>query len=65
MIHLRRVALRTAERAGEDRGFPFDLPALRETTALEFTAPVRIFVGENGSGESTLLEDPESFLRHL
>lgn len=43
------------ERAGE--GWPFDLPwlALGELE-LEFTAPVAFFVGENGTGKSTLLE---------
>ena len=38
------------------RGFPFDLPALRDLGTLEFRAPVTILVGENGSGKSTLLE---------
>jgi predicted ATPase len=54
VIHLRRAAFR---RATEDRhGFPFDLPALRGLDGLEFRAPVTVFVGENGSGKSTVLE---------
>jgi predicted ATPase len=36
--------------------FPFDLPAVRTLATLEFTAPVTIFAGENGTGKSTLLE---------
>jgi predicted ATPase len=38
-------------------GFPFDLPILKDRTfRLTFEAPVTIFVGENGSGKSTVLE---------
>lgn len=51
------------DRIGIDRGrfpdpgaYPFSLPVLRETPALELRSPVTCFVGENGSGKSTLLE---------
>ena len=55
VIHLRSVTFRAAsERA--PRGFPFDLPALRDVTTIDFRAPVTMLVGENGSGKSTLLE---------
>ena len=37
-------------------GFPFDLPVVRAIDRLQFTAPVTMFVGENGSGKSTVLE---------
>jgi predicted ATPase len=51
---LTRVALR------EDRVqpgvFPFTVPWLLPTLALELSAPVTFFVGENGTGKSTLLE---------
>lgn len=36
-------------------GYPFDLPAIAGIDELEF-APVTIFVGENGSGKSTIIE---------
>lgn len=36
--------------------FPFNIPALRGLEALEFTTPVTLLVGENGSGKSTVLE---------
>lgn len=39
-----------------ERGFPFDLPALRGVDSIEFRNEVTILVGENGSGKSTLLE---------
>lgn len=42
---------------GADRkGYPFDIPAIRDLSSLVFEANVTFFVGENGSGKSTLLE---------
>lgn len=41
---------------GEEKGYPFDIPAVASLDRLSFTAPVTFFVGENGSGKSTLLE---------
>lgn len=35
---------------------PFTLPILRDDFALEFSTPVTFFVGENGSGKSSLME---------
>jgi predicted ATPase len=39
-----------------DRFYPFNVPILRKTTELTFSKPVAFFVGENGTGKSTLLE---------
>jgi len=39
-----------------EREFPFSLPLLQELKELEFSAPITMFVGENGSGKSTILE---------
>jgi predicted ATPase len=36
--------------------YPFTIPAVQHLDALRFTAPVTFFVGENGSGKSTILE---------
>lgn len=36
--------------------FPFSVPALRAFESLDCDAPVTLFVGENGTGKSTLLE---------
>ena len=36
--------------------YPFALPAVRHLNELALTAPVTFFVGENGTGKSTLLE---------
>ncbi|MBC7249430.1 MAG: AAA family ATPase [Anaerolineae bacterium] len=38
------------------RYYPFNIPALRNTQELIFRKPIAFFVGENGTGKSTLLE---------
>ncbi|PTY04718.1 ATPase [Opitutaceae bacterium EW11] len=53
------IFLRSIERLGDveaGSGFPFDLPPVRGFRKLELTSPVTFFVGENGTGKSTLLE---------
>lgn len=51
---LQRVWLKAAGPAG---GFPFSIPAIAaQPFDLVFNAPVTIFVGDNGSGKSTILE---------
>lgn len=40
----------------ESAGFPFDIPLLQTLDTLLFDKPVTMFVGENGTGKSTLLE---------
>ena len=39
-----------------DRFYPFNIPTLRGTSELTFKSPVTFFVGENGTGKSTLLK---------
>ena len=47
----------SAEKVGEDREYPFNLPCLfSDPFELRITTPVTIFVGENGAGKSTLIE---------
>jgi predicted ATPase len=36
--------------------YPFKLPVFQQTKSLVFDTPVTLFVGENGTGKSTLLE---------
>lgn len=44
-------------RSGADEGrFPFSVPAIRSLESLDLPGPVTFFVGENGSGKSTVLE---------
>ncbi|MBL8962036.1 MAG: AAA family ATPase [Gemmatimonadetes bacterium] len=53
MIHLHSIARRDGE---APHRFPFTVPVVRELARLSFTTPVTFFVGENGSGKSTVLE---------
>lgn len=55
MLPLRSLALKRPrpEQAGN---FPYSVPAVRLLRALDFPSPVTFFVGENGSGKSTVLE---------
>ena len=55
MIHLRTVSTKGTL---DGDGFPFAVPAVRalREQPLAFTTPVTFFVGENGSGKSTVME---------
>jgi predicted ATPase len=53
---LKRVTL-IADRMAGKKGYPYDLPWLADPEfEVNFTAPVTIIVGENGTGKSTLIE---------
>jgi predicted ATPase len=52
---VRSVALRRDKVASFDQ-YPFCLPAVKTLEQIDLPAKVTFFVGENGSGESTLLE---------
>ncbi len=54
-MHLRSVSLSPKERAGREF-YPFCLRLFQKAYDIEFHAPVTFFVGENGTGKSTLLE---------
>ncbi|MCF2504282.1 AAA family ATPase [Dyadobacter sp. CY107] len=41
---------------GNSSEYPFNIPVLANGLDLEFTSNVTFFVGENGSGKSTILE---------
>lgn len=53
--YLRRVWL-DPERASSKSHYPYCLPLFKDDFEIEFTAPITIFVGENGVGKSTLIE---------
>lgn len=53
-MSLRTVTLRTS--AISNVGFPFTIAAVRTLPVLEMADRVTFFVGENGTGKSTLLE---------
>ena len=52
-------------RHSSDEGFPWNVPLVAGLDALEFTTPVTFFVGENGSGKSTVLEGIAAGMRAI
>lgn len=54
-MHLKSVRLHPDRYPTRDH-YPFKLDVLRQTPGLDFRTPVTLFVGENGTGKSTLLE---------
>ncbi len=55
MIYLKSITLREWDKR-ETAGFPFALNIVQTLNAVEFSSPVTFFVGENGSGKSTIME---------
>lgn len=49
------VRLQLTEGVADSGEYPFIIPVIR-TLNIEFTAPVTFFVGENGTGKSTVIE---------
>jgi len=54
-MHLKHVTL-LSEKYPTTEHYPFNLPLFQKTEAIQFYTPVTFFVGENGTGKSTLLE---------
>ena len=54
-MHLKSVTFHPKKYPTKDY-YPYNLPILHRTKGLRFETPVSIFVGENGTGKSTLLE---------
>jgi len=54
-MHLKSVTIHPDRYPTRER-YPFNLQVLQETPRLDFATPVTMFVGENGTGKSTLLE---------
>ena len=55
MVHLKSVTVREWDEQ-ESKGFPFTLSIVRSLKQMAFDSPVTFFVGENGSGKSTVME---------
>lgn len=53
--HIRSVTLHHPQYPSQHH-YPFSLPLFNQTDSLLFELPVTFFVGENGTGKSTLLE---------
>jgi predicted ATPase len=54
-MHLKSVHLHP-QRYPSRNAYPFNLPVFHRTEHILFDTPVTLFVGENGTGKSTLLE---------
>ncbi len=54
-MHLSRVDL-YPEKFPTTKHYPFNLKIFHETKSILFDSPVTFFIGENGTGKSTLLE---------
>jgi len=54
-LHLKSVTLHPETYPSQEL-YPFNLAVLQRTKRLTFDVPVTLFVGENGTGKSTLLE---------
>lgn len=54
-MHLKSVTL-FPEKYPTTQYYPFNQPIFHHTKRVVFSSPVTIFVGENGTGKSTLLE---------
>lgn len=55
MIHLQSITVREFNSRDAD-SFPFNLEIVKSLREIRFQSPVTFFVGENGSGKSTILE---------
>ena len=55
MLHLKSITVREFNSQDKDV-FPFDLEIVKSLREIQFDSPVTFFVGENGSGKSTILE---------
>jgi predicted ATPase len=54
-MHIKKVNL-YPEKFPTTRHYPFNLRVFQETKTVLFNSPVTFFIGENGTGKSTLLE---------
>jgi predicted ATPase len=54
-LFLKAVKLKRS-RVPSLKEYPFSIPAIRELDEMQLHSPVTFFIGENGTGKSTLLE---------
>jgi len=54
-MHIKNVVLHPEKYPTKDK-YPFNLPIFQTTEKIALSRPVVMFVGENGTGKSTLLE---------
>lgn len=54
-MHLKNMTL-FPEKYPTSKYYPFNVPVFKETGKIEFHSNITFFIGENGTGKSTLLE---------
>jgi predicted ATPase len=54
-MHITRLTF-LADQFPTEKHYPFHLAVFRKTKGIAFRSPVTFFIGENGTGKSTLLE---------
>jgi predicted ATPase len=54
-MHLNNVTFHPGKYPTKE-AYPFSLPVFHKTKVVNFSSPITLFVGENGTGKSTLLE---------
>ena len=54
-MHLRSITLHPENYPNREK-YPFSLPIFQQPECIRFSTPVALFVGENGTGKSTLIE---------
>ncbi|RLB19450.1 MAG: AAA family ATPase [Deltaproteobacteria bacterium] len=54
-MHLKSITL-FPEKYPTGKYYPFNVPIFKETREIEFHSNITFFIGENGTGKSTLLE---------
>jgi predicted ATPase len=54
-MHLKNITLHP-EKYPTRENYPFSLPIFQQAEHISFTTPVTLFVGENGTGKSTLIK---------
>jgi predicted ATPase len=54
-MHLKKITLLPEQYPTQD-DYPFNLPLFHDTRSIAFTTPATFFLGENGTGKTTLLK---------
>jgi predicted ATPase len=54
-VHIKNIRIHS-ERFPADQDYPFNLEVFKKTENVALTRPVTFFIGENGTGKSTLLQ---------
>jgi len=54
-VHIQKIGIDTDKFPTQDY-YPFNLPIIQNTHFIELSSPISFFIGENGTGKSTILK---------